>query len=395
MSNAALPPDPPDGDSPFTPEPPRPIRAVTSLTEPVEALNELGFYGLAGHTSTPRTIIAEARDGERLGLGAAFVSERFTVKDAPTQCGVVAAVTERIGIATAATNAQTRHPLVTASFAATMHALTDGRFALGLGRGIDVLLDVMGLPRMTGEALVDHIGILRTLWSGESVVDHDGPAGSYPFLHQGANIDGQIPVMLVAMGPQTLELAGRVADGVVLHTFFSDQALEQSVAAIRKGADEAGRDPASVRVWSVLATVGDHLDEEARLRKLVGRLATYLQGYGDLMVRVNGWDPEVLAQFRQADVVTSARGAIDATATPSELAEVAELIPDEWLAASAQGSVEQCAATVVDQLRLGADSVILHGATPAELAPVVDAYREVRPTDVVARCTANPGRLHP
>ncbi len=50
-------------------------------------------------------------------------------------------------------------------------------------------------------------------------------------------------------------------------------------------------------------------------------------------------------------------------------------------------------ATVVDQMRLGADSVILHGATPAELAPVVEAYRLVRPTEAVARCTANPGRL--
>lgn len=395
MSDAALPPEPPDRTGPSLVEEPRPLRAVTSLTEPVEALDELGFYTLAGHTSTPRTIIAEARDGERLGLGSAFVSERFNVKDAPTLSGAVAAVTERVGIATAATNPQTRHPLVTATFGATMHALTDGRFALGLGRGFDALFDVMGVPRVTGASLEDLVGILRTLWSGGSVVDHDGPAGRFPFLHQGAELDGDIPVLLMAMGPRTLELAGRIADGVVLHTFFSDEALERSVATIRKGAEAAGRDPAAVRVWSVLATVGDHLDEEARLRKLVGRLATYLQGYGDLMVQVNGWDPEVLATFRASELVTSARGAIDATATPSELEAIAELLPPEWMAASAQGSAEACAATVVDQLRLGADSVILHGATPSELAPVVEAYRAVRPSEDVARCTANPGRLLP
>ncbi|WCO67611.1 TIGR03857 family LLM class F420-dependent oxidoreductase [Iamia majanohamensis] len=393
--SAAVPPEPPGGDEPPGPPDRRPLRAVTSLTEPVEALDELGFYALAGHTSTPRTVIAEARDGERLGLGSAFISERFNVKDAATLSGAVAAVTERIGVATAATNPQTRHPLVTATFGATMHALTGGRFSLGLGRGFDALFDVMGLPRVTSDSLVDLIGILRTLWDGGSVVGHEGPAGSFPFLHQGAELDGDIPVLLTAMGPRTLELAGRVADAVVLHTFFSDAALERSVAAVRRGAEEAGRDPAAVRVWSVLATVGDHLDEEARLRKLVGRLATYLQGYGDLMVRVNDWDPAVLARFREAEVVTSATGALDATATVAELEAVAELLPEEWMAASAQGPADRCAATVVDQLRLGADSVILHGATPAELAPVVEAYRLVRPTEAVARCTANPGWLLP
>lgn len=360
---------------------------------PAGPLHELGFYALAGHTSTPRTIVEEVRHGERIGLGAAFVSERFNVKDATALSGAAAAVSDRLGIATAATNHNTRHPLVTATFGATMHALTDGRFALGLGRGFDALFDLMGLPRVTGVQLRDTIDVLRRLWRDESVVGHDGPAGVFPFLHLGAGLDGQPPILLVALGPRTLELAGAVADGVVLHTFFSDEALARSVAAVRRGAEAAGRDPAEVRVWSVLATVGDHLDEEARLRKLVGRLATYLQGYGDLLVRVNGWDPAVLARFREAPVVTGARGALDATATVAELEALAELLPDEWLGVAARGTPERCAATVVDQLRLGADSVILHGATPAELEPVVDAYRAVRPPGAADRCAANPGRF--
>ena len=90
---------------------------------------------------------------------------------------------------------------------------------------------------------------------------------------------------------------------VVLHTFFTDETLARSVAAVRRGAEAVDRDPASVRVWSVLATVGDHIDEELRLKKLVGRLGTYLQGYGDLLVRVNGWDPAVLDAFRIRDAL--------------------------------------------------------------------------------------------
>jgi ABC-type sugar transport system substrate-binding protein len=51
------------------------------------------------------------------------------------------------------------------------------------------------------------------------------------------------------------------------------------------------------------------------------------------------------------------------------------LIPPEWLAPSATGSAEQCAAAVRGQLALGCDGVIMHGATPDELRPVVAAYR--------------------
>ena len=97
-------------------------------------LAELGFYALAGQPKSPRDLIAEVRAGEAMGLGTAFISERYNVKEAATLSGAAGAVTERIDIATAATNHNTRHPLVTASYATTMHRLTGGRFTLGLGR---------------------------------------------------------------------------------------------------------------------------------------------------------------------------------------------------------------------------------------------------------------------
>ena len=50
--------------------------------------------------------------------------------------------------------------------------------------------------------------------------------------------------------------------------------------------------------------------------------------------------------------------------------------PNAWLAPAATGSPEQCAVAIRGQLDLGCDGVILHGATPAELAPIVAAYRE-------------------
>jgi alkanesulfonate monooxygenase SsuD/methylene tetrahydromethanopterin reductase-like flavin-dependent oxidoreductase (luciferase family) len=122
-------------------------------------------------------------------------------------------------------------------------------------------------------------------------------------------------------------------------------------------------------------------------------MATYLQAYGDLMVRTNQWDPEVLARFRADPFVAGFRGALDQKATTAELEHVATLIPAEWLAPMASGSPEQCAAAILRQFDLGADSVILHGATPAELAPVVEAYRAMRPNGRFDAMPANPGRM--
>jgi 5,10-methylenetetrahydromethanopterin reductase len=357
-----------------------------------DQLVELGFYGLAGHTTSPADLVTECRRAEELGLGSVFLSERFNVKDAGVLTGAAAAASSSLGIATAATNHNTRHPMVTATMATTAHRLSGGRFALGLGRGFDALFQAIGLEPVTGAQLTDAIGLLRRLWHGETVLAHDGPAGRWPYLAQDPSFNEDIPVLLCVLGPRTLELAGGIADGVVLHTFFTDDTLTASVAAVRRGAERAGRDPSAVRVWSVLATVGDHLSEDVRRRKLVGRLATYLQAYGDLLVRVNGWDPAVLASFRSDDVVRSIGGAIDAVATPDQLAHVSDLLPEEWLAASATGSPDRVAARIVDQFGCGADGVICHGVTPDELAPVLPAYRRMRPDGPMVRRPANPGR---
>jgi probable F420-dependent oxidoreductase len=356
----------------------------------MDRMNELGFYTLAGAPRTPRDLIAEVQQAEALGLGAAFVSERFNVKEAATLCGAVGAVSSEIGIATAATNHHTRHPMVTAAFAMTMHRLTGGRFSLGLGRGIAPLFDAFGLPHIKTAEIEDFVGLMRRIWRGELVVGHDGPAGRYPLLTMGPDYDEHIPMTFTAFGPNSLALGGRVFDAVVLHTFFSDDTTARCVAAVKRAAREAGRDPASVRVWSCFATIGDHLPEEVRLKKTVGRMATYLQGYGDLMVKTNDWDPVVLQRFRDDPFVAGFRGALDATTTTEELEHVATLIPGDWLAAAATGSAERCVEKIQGQLDLGCDGVILHGASPAELEPILAAYRKARPAGRFDALAANP-----
>lgn len=343
------------------------------------AFPELGFYTLPGHTKTPADMLTEVRDAEALGLGSGWISERFDVKEAATLSGAAGAVTKELFIGVGATNHNTRMPLVTATIATTMHRLTGGRFALGLGRGFDFRFGMWGIPKITFAQMEDAIGILRKLWKGQRVIGHDGPSGKFPYLHMADWLDEDIPIVLCGFGPKTLEFAGRHADAVLLTTFLSDETVERCVAHVRKGAEEAGKDPEAVKVWTVLATACD-MPEETRLRYIVARMATYLQapGYGDLLVSVNKWDPAVLQAFRKHPLIANLMGGADSTLTTDQLAELVPAIPEEWLPA-AVGSPEQCAERFLDQFKAGADGIVLHASTPKELAPALAAYRKVRP----------------
>jgi probable F420-dependent oxidoreductase len=339
-------------------------------------LDELGFYCLAGGVESARPIFDELQEAERLGFGTAFISERGN-KETMALSGAALATTTRLRVASGVTNPNTRHPQILASAAATLCDISGGRFVLGIGRGIEIAMRVMGLSMQTTAQLEDFANVMRRLWNGETIGGHDGPIGAYPVLRLGPKVRVRVPMMLAAFGPNSLALAGRCFDEVLLHTYFTDETTSRAVRTARQAAEAAGRDPADVKVWSCFATVGDHLPEDVRLKKTVGRLATYLQapGYGELLLRTNGWDATRLQLFRADPVVAGMRGAIDEVATADQIEHIATLIPEEWFEGSARGSPEMCAAAVRGQLDLGVDGVILHGGGPEIMRPVVEAYR--------------------
>jgi hypothetical protein len=91
-------------------------------------------------------------------------------------------------------------------------------------------------------------------------------------------------------------------------------------------------------------------------------------------VKTNDWDPAVLARFRADPLVAGFAGALDDKATTDQLEHLATLIPVDWLAAAATGPPEQCVAAIRHQFDLGVDGVILHGASPNDLEPIIQAY---------------------
>ena len=333
---------------------------------------ELGFYGLPGHSRTPRDILKQAQDAEALGIGNIMISERADYKEISALCGAVAAVTENIYIGTSGTNLNTRHPVITASMGSTLNSLSEGRFALGLAKGVGLRWKAMNVDFPTFEREAEFIAMMRKLWRGERELGHQSVLGQYPALHLADYVSEDIPVLYVGFGPKSLQQAGRVYDGAHLHTFMSDQALSEAVAHFRAGEAETGR--SGGKLWSVFATACD-VSEKRYLKLIVARLATYLQipGYGEALVNVNGWDMDTLQAFRNAPIIAGMTGAIDSVASYTELAEIDKLIPQEWRPA-AVGDAKTCAQRWLDQINAGADGVIIHASTPEEFAPVLAEY---------------------
>jgi probable F420-dependent oxidoreductase len=337
----------------------------------------LAFYVVPGHVTSAAPVAREVGDGARLGFGAVLVSERLNVKHSAVLGGYAAALAGDMEVVTALTFPHTRHPMDLAAYGATLGQLATGGFTLGLGRGPNHQWDAWGMPRPSMAVLEDCAGVLRTLWRGGTVSDHDGPLGRFPGrLSLGVELERPPRLALGALGPRTQELAGRAFDDLILHSHWTDEAVTRSVALARRAAERAGRDPDALRVWAMLVTACDQPEEQI-LARVVRRMTTYLQwpGYGELIVAANGWDPAVLRRLREHPLLAD-RMADTASFSTEELRRLAEVYPEHWLRdGAAIGGAAHCAERAARQLDAGANRVILHGNAPADLVGVLSAFR--------------------
>ncbi|HEX4361890.1 MAG TPA: TIGR03857 family LLM class F420-dependent oxidoreductase [Pseudonocardia sp.] len=337
----------------------------------------LAFYVVPGHVTSAAPVAREVADGAARGFGAVLVSERLNVKHSAVLGGYAAALAGDMEVVTALTFPHTRHPMDLASYGATLAQLATGGFTLGLGRGPNHQWDAWGMPRPSMAMLADAAGVLRALWRGEIVADHDGPLGRFPGrLSLGVELARPPRLALGALGPRTQELAGRAFDDLILHSHWTDEAVAGSVARARRAAELAGRDPDALRVWAMLVTACDQPEEQILLR-VVRRMTAYLQwpGYGELIVAANGWDPAVLRRVRQHPLLAD-RMADTASFSTDELRALAELYPESWLRDGASiGDAAHCAERARRQLAAGAHRVILHGNAPADLDGVLREFR--------------------
>ncbi|MCU1502958.1 MAG: putative Coenzyme F420-dependent N(10)-methylenetetrahydromethanopterin reductase [Ilumatobacteraceae bacterium] len=339
--------------------------------------DELGCYVLPGGVSDPTVAFAEAAAAEDLGLGTIWIGERYDTKDLPSLAGALGATTRRVRIGAGVTHPGLRHPMVLASMGQTLQAITGGRFLLGLGRSAMWRWNAYGVAAPTLASLADTADILRRLWAGETVT-YTGPAGDFPLLRlpQRPAI-APPPLLLAAVGPKTLALAGRCFDGAILHPFLTPEAVGRAATVIRNAAEAAGRDPAAVRCYAAVVTASDCSADETDLA-VGARAAGYFHvpGLGDALAAANGWSSADLARYR-ADPVLVGLGdrTADKHLSRPELVRLSRTFPPGWLASSAAtGSSSASAAKLRAYLAAGADELILHGSTAPQLGPLVDAF---------------------
>jgi 5,10-methylenetetrahydromethanopterin reductase len=147
--------------------------------------------------------------------------------------------TARMTIGTAVTNPVTRHPAITAVAAATLAEISNGRMILGIGAGDRPLISLGHKPAPVA-SLEAAIAAIRALWAG-STVEVDAPGFALRDAHYRFPPGLHIPVYVAASGPKTLELAGRIADGVVLLAGLHPDGIEFALKHIDRGVEAAGR----------------------------------------------------------------------------------------------------------------------------------------------------------
>jgi 5,10-methylenetetrahydromethanopterin reductase len=359
------------------------------MTAPV--IDDLSAFIIAGRVKaqpsaefataarTPAQGIDDGVEAERIGFRRIFVSERWNLKEAGVLLSGVGARTSRIGLGTGLITPASRHPLHAAALGSTMQAAYGPRFVIGLGRGDDGVFEGTGLRAYGFPALVDYVDILRRLWRGETVA-YDGPAGRYDRLAMGDLHEGPPPELWFGTFglPRGAMAAARAFDGVLLVPNMTPQASRRAVTRIREACEQIGRDPASIRIAQCVITAPELSGTETR-QIAHARAVTYLQapGYRDSLVKVNGWDPEVVqklashAQFRGSDAIADARF------HRAELLGPAELVPDEWIEEScAIGSVSECVASLLRFRQAGADEIVTYGSTPGQNAGLAQAWAQ-------------------
>lgn len=166
------------------------------------------------------------------------------------------AATERIVFGTAVTNPVTRHFSATAAAHATLAQMHPGRVLLGIGRG-DSSIRTLGLRPSKIKEMRGILPNLRRLTAGE-VVDLDGKDVHITWAHS------DIPLMLGGSGPKTLRMAGGLADSVTIEVGAHPDSVAWAIGNIRRGAEEAGKDPAEVEVIALVGLWVSEDREEAR-----------------------------------------------------------------------------------------------------------------------------------
>jgi len=216
-------------------------------------------------TATVAEITGQIRAAADAGLATAWSAQAFGW-DALTTLAVAGTQVRGIELGTAVVPVPQRHPLALASHALTVSAAVGDRFTLGVGAGIGMMVQGMfGLPvDRPARRMREYLSVLRPLLRGENV-DHHGETLTAVGAVTAPGAQAP-PVLLAALGPAMLRVAGELADGTITWWAGPRTLADHVVPSIGKAAAAAGR-PAPRVVAGVLVCV---TPDEAGARGRIG-----------------------------------------------------------------------------------------------------------------------------
>ncbi len=177
---------------------------------------------------------------EAAGLnGVGIHDHHHSGRDAYIVLALAAAQTGQLSLYPATSNPLTRHPLVLAALANSLAELAPGRTMLTLGPGF-LSVEAAGLPRASQKTLRTAVRQIQALLAGEAASFGE----ALTRLRYPAGV--RVPVLLLASGPKLIELAGEVADGVMMLVGLHPASVAAARAHLAAGARRAGRDPAGL-----------------------------------------------------------------------------------------------------------------------------------------------------
>ena len=193
--------------------------------------------------------------------GAGILDSQLISRDTFVVLAQAATQTSRLTLFPAVTNPFTRHASVLAGAIQSVEELAPGRVKFVMGTGYTSASTIGRRPASLVE-MRDCLLKVRALLAGESV-DFGGTPGRLAFAAR-----RPIPLIMAASGPKAIELAGEIADGVLLLVGFNRGIIERALDYLERGARRAGRRVADLEViWAVRTCTAATTEEARRLAR--------------------------------------------------------------------------------------------------------------------------------
>jgi len=194
------------------------------------------------HAHKVQRLIDDVTDAEKAGFSSVWIPQVPDDFDAMTAAAITGAATERIEIGTAVVALQSRHPVALAQQALSTQAVCDGRFTLGIGPSHHwVISEMMGLPYERPAAVVrSYLDVLEAAGNGPGPVDVEN---EHFTIHNPLDITDitDNPVLIAALGPVMLRIAGERTDGTILWMADERSIGDYIAPRITAAAESAGR----------------------------------------------------------------------------------------------------------------------------------------------------------